>query len=152
MRICCINLEDFNQCISVKTIQDGGIEMEAQEMLGLKKWAVIGASNKEDGFGYKIYRKLKQEGYTVYPISPNYDEVDGDKAYKSIRELPEIVDVAEFIVNRHIALKIVEEVIEVGVKNIWLQPGSRSETMLEVARTNNIEAVESCVLYELKHR
>lgn len=122
--------------------------MEAQTMLKLKTWAVIGASNKEDGFGSKIYKVLKETGHTVYPITPNYAEVHGDKAYKSISELPEKVDVAEFIVNREIGLKIIKECAKAGIKNIWLQPGARSEEILAYATEHDMEVVQSCVLVE----
>lgn len=122
--------------------------MDAQAMLKLKKWAVIGASNKEDGFGSKIYKVLKETGHIVYPITPNYDTVHGDKAYKSISELPEKVDVAEFIVNREVGYKVIRECAREGIKNIWLQPGARSEEILNFAMENNMEVVQSCVLVE----
>lgn len=124
--------------------------MNPNDMLELKKWAVVGASNKKKGFGYKIYRRLKKAGYTVYPITPNYETVDGDKAYKSVLDLPEQVDVAEFIVSKPIGLKVMEEVAEAGIKNIWLQPMTRSEEIVNIAKANDINVVESCVLYELK--
>lgn len=126
--------------------------MEAQEMLGLKKWAVIGASNKKHGFGYKIYRALKQAGYIVYPITPNYEEIDGDKAYKSILELPEVVDVAEFIINPEIGNKVIQECAKAGVKNVWLQPGSRSTEIVDFALSKEMNVVQSCVLVELRNK
>lgn len=125
--------------------------MNPKEMLEFKKWAVIGASNKKKGFGYKIYRRLKNAGYTVYPITPNYETVDGDKAYKSVLDLPEKVDVAEFIISKPIGIKVIEEVIEAKIENIWLQPMTRSEEIVKAAKDKGINVVESCVLHELKN-
>lgn len=122
--------------------------MNAQEMLKLEKWAVIGASNKEDSFGSKIYKVLKETGHVVYPITPNYETVQGDKAYKSISDLPEKVDVAEFIVNREVGYKVIRECARVGIKNIWLQPGARSEEILKFAADSDMVVIQSCVLVE----
>jgi predicted CoA-binding protein len=53
-----------------------------KEMLEMKTWAVVGASENKEKFGWKIYKKLKDKGYKVFPVSPNYETIDGDKCYK----------------------------------------------------------------------
>jgi predicted CoA-binding protein len=123
--------------------------MSEKDMLNMKKWAVVGATNDTTKFGYKIYKKLKDHGYIVYPISVKYDEVDGDKAYKELRDIPEKVDVVDFVVNPRIGLSIVKQCADLDIKNIWLQPGTVSEEILQFAKNSSIEVVEGCVLVSL---
>lgn len=124
--------------------------MNNKELEMFKIWAVVGATQDESKFGYKIYRKLKDKGYEVYPISPKYDEIDGDKAYKTVLELPVKPDVVNFVVNPKIGMKVLEQCDQLGIKNIWLQPGTVSEELLSVAKEKNINAIEACVLVEMR--
>lgn len=123
--------------------------MSEQNMLKLKKWAVVGATDDTSKFGYKIYKKLKNHGYTAYPVSVKYNEVDGDKAYKELADLPEKVDVVDFVVNPRIGLSIVKQCETLGIHNIWLQPGTVSEEILDYAKQSQIEVVRGCVLVSL---
>jgi len=41
------------------------------------KFAVIGASNNEEKYGYKVYKQLKKNGYQIYPINPREELIDG---------------------------------------------------------------------------
>lgn len=123
--------------------------MNEQQMLAMKKWAVVGATVDQSKFGYRIYKKLKDHGYTVYPISVKYDEIDGDKAYKNLSELPEQVDVVDFVVNPKVGLSIIEECKTLGIGHVWLQPGTVSEEILSFAQENGIEVVRGCVLVSL---
>lgn len=124
--------------------------MTPQELMKKKIWAVVGATTDKERYGYKIYKELKDAGYKVYPISPKYDEIDGDKAYKSIRNLPEKPEVVDFVVNPKIGIGIVKECINLGVKNIWLQPGTVSDEILTLAKEKGINVVEACVLVALR--
>lgn len=124
--------------------------MNPEQMLEMKKWAVVGATTDESKYGYKIYKKLKKYGYKVYPISPKYEEIDGDKAYKQLEDLPEKPDVVNFVVNPRIGMSIVEQCSKLGIKNIWLQPGTVSEELLSLAKEKYINAVQACVLVALR--
>jgi len=123
--------------------------MNNQELEMFKIWAVVGATQDEDKFGYKIYKRLKDKGYEVYPVSPKYDEIDGDKAYKTVLELPVKPDIVNFVVNPRIGMKVLEQCDELGIKNIWLQPGTVSEELLSAAKEKNINTIEACVLVEM---
>ncbi|HHW68527.1 MAG: uncharacterized protein PWP07_2380 [Epulopiscium sp.] len=124
--------------------------MTPEKLMEKKIWAVVGATTDQEKYGYKIYKALKEAGYTVYPISPKYDEIDGDKAYKSLKDLPQKPEVVDFVVNPKIGLGIVKECAELGIKNIWLQPGTVSEELLALAKEKGINAVEACVLVALR--
>jgi hypothetical protein len=123
--------------------------MKSKKMLNLQKWAVVGATQKKDKFGYQMFKALIDNGNTVYPVSPKYEEIDGVKAYKSIKDIPEKIDVVGFIVNPEAGLKLIQDVIDLGIKNIWMQPGTRDPRIVEIATDNDINVVFSCVMVEL---
>ena len=120
------------------------------KMLNLKRWALLGATNDTTRFGYKIFRLLEDKGYTVYGINPKYASIDGIKLYKSIEELPEVIDGINIIVNPKIALESLPKIKAKGIKNVWFQPGSFNEEVIEEAKKLgfNIE-VANCMHVEL---
>lgn len=123
--------------------------MKEKEMLKLKNWAVVGTTQNKESFGYKMFKTLKDHGYKVYPVTPKYEEIDGIKAYKSIKDIPKEIDVVGFIVNPKVGLSIIEDVIDLGIKNIWMQPGTRDPKIVKKAVDNNINVTFSCVMNEL---
>jgi len=80
--------------------------------------AVIGASRTPGKIGYVVLRNIKGYGFTgkVYPINPHADEILGYKAYPSILDVPDEVDVAVITVPAEGVLKVVEESGQKGVK------------------------------------
>jgi len=123
--------------------------MNKEGMLEKKVWAVVGANSKPDKFGYKIYKKLKSRGYTVYPVNPNYEEIEGDKCYPNISALPEVPEVIDMVVAPKHGMGVVEEASRLGVKNIWLQPGTYNDEILKLIEEKGLNAVLACVLVEL---
>jgi Predicted CoA-binding protein len=119
------------------------------EMLEMKTWAVVGASENKEKFGWKIYKKLKDKGYSVYPVSPNYETIDGDKCYKNLTELPEKPDVIDMVINPKYGINTVKEASELGIKNIWLQPGTYNDELLALIDEEGLNKVKACVLVEL---
>ncbi len=116
-------------------------------------FAVIGVSRDPEKYGYKVYKDLKKAGYTVYPINPKAESIDGDKCYNSLRELPERPDVVDIVVPPKITERIIKECKELGIKRVWMQPGSESEEAISFCKENNIEVVHSvCVMVERKKR
>ncbi|HHY82379.1 MAG TPA: CoA-binding protein [Clostridiales bacterium] len=122
----------------------------SQEMLKCKTWAVVGASIHPDKFGYKIYKKLKDHGYRVYPVNPGHDEIDGDKCYHSLSELPERPEVIDMVVNPRIGIKVIEEAASLGIQYIWLQPGTHNAEIVQSIEEKGMQYVKDCVLAALK--
>jgi len=133
---------------TIYKIRLGVINMN--KMLNLKRWALLGATTDTTRFGYKIFRELEDRGYTVYGINPKYDSIDGIKLYKSIEELPELIDGINVIVNPKITLEAIPKIKAKGIKNVWFQPGSCNEEVIEEAKKLgfNIE-LEDCMHVEL---
>ena len=126
------------------------MELLKKEMLEKKVWAVVGASPKKDKFGYKIYKKLKARDYEVYPVNPGCDLIDGDKCYASISELPKIPDCINMVVPPRVTKNTLEEILNLNIKNVWLQPGTFDEETIELYEEKGIDIVYyDCILVAL---
>ena len=118
-----------------------------KDFMALKKFAIIGATDNKEKYGHQILVNLKNRGYEVYPINPRLNEIEGVKCYPSLAELPEKVDVVDFVVPPQVTEKVLRECRELGLDRIWLQPGSESEAAIEFCRDNDMQVVHSvCVM------
>lgn len=121
-----------------------------EEMLEKKVWAVAGATAKKDKFGYKIWKKLKQHDYETYGINPNYDEIERDKAYHSVADLPKKVDVLDMVLPPKISINTLDEAKEAGIEYIWFQPGTYNDAVLAKAKDLGFKILyDDCVLATL---
>jgi len=121
-----------------------------EKALEKKVWAVVGATNKKEKYGNKIFKALVKKGYTVYPISPNYKEIEGVKAYRTLKEVPEQIDVADFVVKPNIGIKSIQDAKKAGIETVWLQPGASSKEIIEFAEDNEIIIIDDCVIKALR--
>jgi len=80
--------------------------------------AVVGASNRELTIGYRIIENLLEFGYKgpIYPVNPKGGEIRGLKAYPSILETPDPVDVAHIVIKNAYVPACVEDCAKKGVK------------------------------------
>lgn len=117
--------------------------------LEMKKWAVVGASDDPARYGHRIWRVLRDRGYTAWPVHPRLREIDGEEVYSSVADLPETPDVVDMVVNPSIGIKVMEDIRRAGIRHVWLQPGTRSDEIRDFAREHGIELIEDCVLVRL---
>ena len=62
---------------------------------GSKTVTVVGISDKPDRPSHGVAKYLQEQGYRVIPVNPLLTEVLGEKAYKSLTEIPERVDLVD---------------------------------------------------------
>jgi uncharacterized protein len=117
-----------------------------------KKYAVIGASDSPEKYGYKVYKRLKRLGYTVYPVNPRRELVQGDKSYDNLYSLPEKVDVLNFVVPPDVSAKVTQTAIKIGYKVFWYQPGSFSKEVAKIHVGQDTQVInDHCILIETQH-
>jgi predicted CoA-binding protein len=85
--------------------------------------AIVGESNDHYYTSYQVAQDLKSMGYTVYPVNPNIDEVDGDQSYPSLQEVPEPIDIVDVFRTPEFLDEVVDAAIAVGAKILWTQLG-----------------------------
>jgi len=123
--------------------------LQGKMMLSKKIWAVIGANNNRSKYGNIIFRKLVSKGYKVYPVNPLCEEVEGNKCYKNLSSLPEIPEVVNMVVSPEKGIEFIEEAWSLGIKNIWLQPGTYDKKLVERGNQLGLNLYMSCVLVEI---
>lgn len=120
-----------------------------EEMLKKKTWAVAGVTAKQDKFGYKIWKILKENNYETYGVNPNYDEIEGEKIYHSVKDLPKKVEVLDMVVSPKIAIPTLEEAKEVGIEYIWFQPGTYNDEVIEKAEELGFKILYNDCVYKV---
>ena len=114
--------------------------------------ALVGASNDPRKFGNRIYLDLRSKGYDVVPVNPKDKQIEGDLAYSSIGMMEELPDIVNFVVPPTIAMKVVQEAVELGIEYLWFQPGSESDELETWLKgTNGIKyLINSCIMVETR--
>ena len=106
--------------------------------------AVIGASSNRNKFGNRALRAFREQGYTVVPINPNEPEVEGLKTYASVLDVPGAIDMASFYVPPDVGERVIAEVAQKGIGEVWLNPGAESDELIARARALQIQPIVAC--------
>lgn len=122
-------------------------------MLRQTAWAVVGATDRRDKYGFKIYDFLKQHGYRVYPINPHVPEIQGDKCYAALTQLPEKPAVVNMVISPRLAEPVLKECSQLQIKYVWFQPGAGSAQTMAKCRELGLTAVNDiCVMAKIRTR
>jgi hypothetical protein len=70
---------------------------------------------------------MQEHGYRVIPVNPRYESVLGEKCYKSLRDIPDRVDMVDVFRKTQDVTPIAEDAIAIGAKVLWQQLGVRNE-------------------------
>jgi predicted CoA-binding protein len=96
----------------------------------MKTVAVIGVSSNREKWGNKAVRAFAQQGYTVYPVNPTEAEVEGWKAYASVKDVPTRPDTVTVYLAPPRLLKILPDIAARGCDELFLNPGTESPDVL----------------------
>jgi predicted CoA-binding protein len=114
--------------------------------------AVVGATDNLEKYGSIIYRDLKGRGYQVLAVNPVRDEVDGDPCYPSLHELPGRPDVIDFVVPPDVGLRVARTAVQLGLDNIWLQPGAESPELVGFLEASGLAyQYDACIMVRARY-
>lgn len=114
-----------------------------------KSIAVVGLSAQWHRPSYFAAKYLQDHGYRIVPVNPMYDEVLGEKCYKSLRDIPEPVDMVDCFRKSAEIPAIAEDAIAIGAKVLWMQLGVESAQARKRAEEAGLQVVENrCVKIE----
>jgi len=115
--------------------------------------AVVGISDKPDRPSHGVAKYLQDRGYHVIPVNPMLAEVLGEKAYRSLSEIPGKVDLVDVFRKAEDVPPIAEEAVLIGARFFWMQEGAVSDRAREILAAAGIPWVmDRCVKKELAKR
>jgi predicted CoA-binding protein len=89
-----------------------------------KSIAIVGASPNSTRSSYFVGTYLQQSSdYRVYFVNPMADEILGQKAYKSLADLPEVPDIVDVFRKGSDIPEVIDDAIAIGAKTVWVQLG-----------------------------
>jgi predicted CoA-binding protein len=123
------------------------VKQAAHEFLAQKRIAVTGVSRSSKDHGANVvYKRLRDRGYTVFPINPHADEVEGDKAYHDLKSVPGGVEGIVIATSPAHAEETMREAVDLGVHRVWMHrgpgPGSVSEEATRYGREHGVTVID----------
>jgi uncharacterized protein len=111
--------------------------------------AVVGLSAQWHRPSYFAAKYLQEHGYRIIPVNPAYNAVLGEKSYKSLREIPEKVDMVDCFRKSQEIPAIAEDAVAMGARVLWMQLGVENPAARRIAEAAGLEVVENrCVKIE----
>jgi predicted CoA-binding protein len=111
--------------------------------------AVVGLSGQWHRPSYFAAKYMQEHGYRVIPVNPTYETILGEKSYKTLRDIPEKVDIVDCFRKSAEIPAIAEDAIAIGAKVLWMQLGVVNPEARRRAESAGLEVVEDhCVKIE----
>jgi hypothetical protein len=111
--------------------------------------ALVGATDNRSKYGHTIFLDLKRKGYRVYPVNPRRDTVQGEKAYSKLADIPEPPTIVNFVIPPRFTLHVLKQCLELGLMNVFIQPGAESPEVMEFVQENGFNYLaNACIMVE----
>jgi predicted CoA-binding protein len=93
----------------------------ASAFLANKRIAVTGVSRDAAGHGSNaVFKRLRERGYEVFAVNPNADQVEGERSYHTLREIPGGVDAVVIGTRPDHAEATMHDCADLGVEQVWM--------------------------------
>jgi len=127
-----------------------------------RRLAVAGVSRQRSQAANAVFRRLKQSGYTVFPINPNASQVEGERSFPNVSAVPGPLDGVVIATAPRVAIDIVRQCGEHGVPRVWFHrsfgEGSVSDDAVRSCESLGIDCIVGgcplmfCPPVDLGHR
>jgi predicted CoA-binding protein len=118
-------------------------------LVSYRTLAVVGLSAQWHRPSYFAAKYMQEHGYRVIPVNPGYDSILGEKCYKSLRDIPDPVDIVDCFRKSVEIPAIADDAIAIGAKVLWMQLGVENGDARRKAEAAGLEVVENrCVKIE----
>ena len=114
--------------------------------------AVVGASRDRHKFGNKAVRAFRDAGHTVIPVNPHETEVEGERAYASVLDVPGRIDMATVYVQPDVVLRLFDEFERKQIPEIWLNPGADDDDVIAEAKRRQLNVIVACSIMGVGRR
>ncbi len=106
--------------------------------------AIVGASSDRRKFGNKAVRSFRAQGYTVIPIHPSAEEIEGEKAYASVVDYLGQIDEVSVYVPAEIGMSVLEDIAQKQIPIVWLNPGADEPQVVTKAHALGLKPRVAC--------
>ena len=128
-------------------MQRSPVDVAEKILLSARTIAVVGLSPDPRRPSHGVARYLQRTGYRIVPVNPNVDQVLGERAYPSLREVPVPVDVVDVFRRSEFVGPIVDDAIAIRASAVWLQDGVIDQEAAERARAAGLDVVmDDCMM------
>jgi predicted CoA-binding protein len=111
--------------------------------------AVVGLSENPAKPSHYVPAYMQQHGYRILPVNPLVESVLGERSYPSLADLPTKPDVVNVFRLPKFIPAIVEEMIALGLENLWVQSGIINREAAAAAEAGGIQVVmDRCIMVE----
>ncbi len=118
-----------------------------------KTIAVVGLSSEPMRPSHGVSAYMQSQGYRIIPVNPQIESSLGEKAYASLLDVPEKIDIVNVFRRPEFVEEVVDQAIQLKLPAIWMQEDVIHEKAAEKARRNGIFVVmDRCILKEHRAR
>src|SRR3990170_3746490 len=122
-------------------------EKVAQILEQTRTIAVVGLSSHTWRASNSVSEYMQQAGYRIIPVNPNETEVLGEKAYTTLEEVPEKIDLVNIFRRSEFVRPVVDSAIRVGARAVWMQETVVNESAAQLARDAGLAVVmDACIM------
>jgi uncharacterized protein len=108
--------------------------------------AVVGLSDNPDRTSYRVSRYMQEHGFKIIPVNPTITEALGEKAYPSLRDIPEKVDIVNVFRRSADVPPVAEDAIAIRARGLWMQEGIVNEEAARKAESAGLKVVMDCCI------
>ncbi len=105
--------------------------------------AVVGASRDPEKVAHSVPAQLQRHGWRIIPVNPYVDEIFGERAYPTLADIPEPVDLVNVFRPSEQAAEVVRQAAGIGARAVWLQEGVVSAQARQIATEAGMDYVEN---------
>ena len=127
---------------------------QIENFLSNKHIGVIGASRNPKSFSSALINELINANYSVYPVNPKAETINDLKAFHTVEDLPKEVTAILYVTNAKATDALLQEAIDKGFKNIWIQNASETDKTESIINNNNINInliTKQCIIMYLNN-
>lgn len=110
-------------------------------LINAKTIAVVGLSANPDRTSYQISKAMQDAGYKIIPVNPTVDEVLGEKAYDSLSEIDEPIDIINIFRRPEYLPSIAEDAAKTNCRVFWAQQGIVNEEAYEYLKEKEFTVI-----------
>lgn len=112
--------------------------------------AILGATNATDRTAWQAQQMLVENHHRVFPVSPTQETVGGLKAYKSLLEIPEAIDVVTVYIGPARLADVVEDILTINPARVIFNPGTEAPDIAAELEKDGIATTKACTMVLLR--